>query len=145
GHRACALPLAHVVETMRPLAFEPMPGSPDFVRGVSVIRGVPTPVVDLKALWTRGEPSSGFTRFVTLKVGGRQVALAVDGVEGVRRLEADRTQALPPLLGDVEAGVVDTLGALDDQLLIVLRAARLVPEEVWAGLSPPPERRAEPR
>jgi chemotaxis signal transduction protein len=50
GARACAFPLHHVAETMRPLPIESVAGTPSFVRGVSVIRGVPTPVVDLKAL-----------------------------------------------------------------------------------------------
>ncbi len=50
GARACAFPLHHVAETMRPLPIEPVAGTPSFVRGVSVIRGMPTPVVDLKAL-----------------------------------------------------------------------------------------------
>ena len=46
GARACAIPLDHVAETMRPLPIEPVAGTPGFVRGVSVIRGAPTPVVD---------------------------------------------------------------------------------------------------
>ena len=48
GARACAIPLDYVAETMRPLPIEPVAGTPGFVRGVSVIRGAPTPVVDLK-------------------------------------------------------------------------------------------------
>ena len=50
GARACAFPLRHVAETLRPLPIKPVAGTPGFVRGVSVIRGTPTPVVDLKAL-----------------------------------------------------------------------------------------------
>src|SRR5205809_310773 len=47
---ACALPLMHVIETMRPLPIEPMACALSFVRGISIIRGAPTPVVDLGAL-----------------------------------------------------------------------------------------------
>ena len=42
GARACAFPLHHVAETMRPLPIEAVVGTPSFVCGVSVIYGVPT-------------------------------------------------------------------------------------------------------
>jgi purine-binding chemotaxis protein CheW len=48
--RLCALPLAHVVETMRPLPIEPLGGMPGFVQGIAIIRGAPVPVVDAGAL-----------------------------------------------------------------------------------------------
>ena len=50
GARACAFPLHHVAETMRPLPIKHVAGTPGFVCGVSVIRGTPTPVVDQNTL-----------------------------------------------------------------------------------------------
>ncbi|MFL5302954.1 MAG: chemotaxis protein CheW, partial [Anaeromyxobacteraceae bacterium] len=50
GSRLCALPLACVVETLRPLHTSPLAGTPACVSGVAVVRGAPTPVVDLDAL-----------------------------------------------------------------------------------------------
>ena len=43
--------------------------------------------------------------------------------------------ALPPLLGNAPAELVDGLGVLDRDLLVVLRAARILPPEVWERLS----------
>jgi purine-binding chemotaxis protein CheW len=40
---------------MRPLPIKPIAGTPGFVRGVSIIRGAPTPVIDLKALLDNSE------------------------------------------------------------------------------------------
>src|ERR1700733_14675484 len=89
--RLCALPLAHVVETMRPLPVEAMAGAPRCVRGLAIIRGAPIPVVDVAELLgegsvqtdtgTRSQPAA---RFVAVKVADRGIALAVDGVLGVR-------------------------------------------------------------
>jgi chemotaxis signal transduction protein len=45
--RLCAVPLSHVIEIMRPLPVEPISSVPSFVQGISIIRGIPTPVVDL--------------------------------------------------------------------------------------------------
>ena len=60
GSRACAFPLHHVAETMRPLPIKRVAGTPGFVCGVSVIRGTPTPVVDLKALLENCENSPSY-------------------------------------------------------------------------------------
>jgi hypothetical protein len=42
---------------------------------------------------------------------------------------------MPPLLREAQADVVEAIGVLDAQLLLVLRASRILPEEVWRTLS----------
>ena len=131
--RLCALPLALVVENMRPLPVEPVSGMPDFVRGLAIIRGAPVPVVDARRL-LGGDTETPATRFVTLRLGERRVALAVDAVVGVLSLPAASVQALPPILRDAATDVVAAIGLLDAQLVMVLRSARLVPERMWHSL-----------
>jgi purine-binding chemotaxis protein CheW len=135
GERACAIPLTSVAETMRPLSIEPMPGTPAFVRGVSMIRGVPTPVLDLNTLLNNGAVSPSYGRLVTLKVEERRIALGVDEVLGVKHLAATELGELPPLFRDSSAAGIDALSADDAELVVVLRAARLVPDSVWERLS----------
>jgi purine-binding chemotaxis protein CheW len=83
GARACAFPLHHVAETMRPLPIKHVAGTPGFVCGVSVIRGLPTPVVDLKALLENCENSPSYGRFVSLKLEDRRVVIGVDRCHGL--------------------------------------------------------------
>lgn len=135
GARACAFPLQHVAETMRPLPIEPIAGTPGFVRGVAVIRGLPTPVVDLKALLENSDNSPSYGRFVTLKYDARRVVIGVDSVVGLRNLDSAQLAELPPLLRDVTADLIESFGTLDAQLLLVLHAARIVPDEVWSSLA----------
>jgi purine-binding chemotaxis protein CheW len=130
--RLCALPLTHVRETMRPLSVASIPGAPPAVAGLAIIRGVPVPVVDL-AFMLAGRASRP-TRFVTLDVNGRQVAVAVDAVVGVRAIASETLGELPPLMGDAASDIVAAIGALDSQLLVVLHGARLLPEPVWNAL-----------
>lgn len=134
GARACAFPLHHVAETLRPLPINPVTGTPSFVCGVSVIRGEPIPVVDLKALLENGENSPSYGRFVSLKLDDRRVIIGVDSVVGLRNLGSAQLGALPPLLRDVTADLIESFGICDAQLLLVLRAARIVTDEVWASL-----------
>jgi purine-binding chemotaxis protein CheW len=131
GRRLCALPVAAVVETMRPLPFAPLAGLPPFVRGAAVVRGTPLPVVHLDALLGGGEGAPP-GRFVVVRCAGRQAALAVDAVLGLARLAAP-DGAGAPLLAGAAAGAVGALGALDRELLVLLESSRLVPEEAWAA------------
>jgi purine-binding chemotaxis protein CheW len=128
GGRHCALPLAHVVETLRLGPVEPIAGAPPYVLGVATIRGELVPVVDLAQLLGIGGAQPA--RLVTVDVDDRRVALAVDAVIGVRDID-DEEHDLPPLLRDAAADVVASVGRLDGQLLLVLQAAHLVPDAVW--------------
>ncbi|HVR61901.1 MAG TPA: chemotaxis protein CheW [Polyangia bacterium] len=136
GSGLCALPLDCVVETMRPLPIERLSRAPDFVLGVAVVRGQPVPVIDGARLVGAAETAAP-GRLVTLRVGQRRAALAVTGVVGVRDLGGLPLGALPPLLEGAAGDVVTAIGALDDQLLLVLGAARAVPAAVWDALPAP--------
>ncbi|MEI9985897.1 MAG: chemotaxis protein CheW [Aliidongia sp.] len=132
GAGLCALPLDQVVEIMRVLPTEPVAAPPPCTSGLSIIRGSPVPVLDLGCLL--GEAKREPERFVTVKVAGRTVALAVEAVLGVRRIEAAELEALPPLLRDAARDAVAAIGALDAELLLLLRTGRLVPDSVFDRL-----------
>lgn len=134
----CALPLEHVAETMRPLAVRAVPGAPPFVSGAAVIRGVPVPVVDAAVVLGLEQSPRPAGRFVTLRAAGRRVAFAVDQVRGVRDIDQSHIGTLPPLLRDASAHVVAAVGTLDAELLVVLQAGRMVPEDLWPALAGEP-------
>ena len=131
GGHACLLPLANVRETMRPLPIERLGGAPSFVLGLSVIRGNSVPVVDLATLLDEASGERRFGRFVLLEVNGRPVALAVDAVRGSSRFDAAAFGALPRLLGKAGSAAVESLSLHDSELLLVLEASRLLPDESW--------------
>jgi purine-binding chemotaxis protein CheW len=130
--RLCALPLDHVIETMRPLSTTAIAGAPHFVCGVAVIRGAPVPVLDVARLLGGADASPG--RFITLSVGMRRVALAVASVLGVRVIPSGSLSGLPPLLHEAGSELVASIGLLDEELLWVLQSSRLLSEGAWAAL-----------
>lgn len=134
--RLCALPLEHVVETLRPLSIEPVVGMPPFVLGLAVVRGVPLPVVDTARLL--GAQGGQAERFVIVVADKRRVALAVDGVLGVRPVAPESLHALPPLLHEADTDVIAAVGLLDAQLLLVLHSTRLLPEDAAAPIAGAP-------
>jgi purine-binding chemotaxis protein CheW len=134
GTLTCALPVSEVIEIMRPLPLEPLENAPGFVRGLSIIRGAPVPVVDLRDLL--GTPSDRpAARFVTVLAGDRTVALAVDASFGIRELSPVALDEMPPLLQGGRIEMIEAIGVLDADLLLVLKACGIVSADVWNMLS----------
>jgi len=115
---------------MRPRPVALLKGVPPFVLGLAIVRGETLPVVHLGRL-LRGDATDSVSRFVTLRLGSRRLALAVEGVLGVRDVNPDDLMGLPSLLGPESAQLVEAIGRLDAELLFVLSAMRIVPEPVW--------------
>ena len=133
--RVCAVPVSHVIETMRPLPTEAISGIPSFVLGVAIIRGIPTPVVDLGAVLGASAEHNG-DRFVTVRAGNRQVALRVGAVLGISDLDGlTTTQELPPLLQGASQDVIEKIGTLDQRFLEVLQEGWRLPDEVWHAVT----------
>lgn len=126
GKHRVGIPLANVRETMRPLAREPLSGTPPFVLGLAIIRGESVPVVDLGALFGDTTPAADLGRYVTLELGRRSVALAVGAVEGVRVLRSGAFSAMPPLFAHAAGKTLEALTLHDEELLFLLSAARLM-------------------
>ncbi len=130
GSHICAVNLADVVETMRPVPVEYLAGAPEGVLGISVIRGASVPVVNLASLLGERDESVAI-RFVTIRTGERQVALSVDEVLGIRDIPPTLQKEMPPLLREARPDIVEAVGTLDAELLLILKAGSLLREEVW--------------
>lgn len=133
GSILCALPVAHVTEIMRMLPLEQIADAPEYVLGLSVVRGVPVPVVDVGVI-VCGKKSPP-TRLVAIKAEKRAIALAVDAVLSLIPIGADALGELPPLLQDGGAEAIAGVGARDSELLLTLRTGRLIPDDVLARLN----------
>jgi len=130
----CALPAEDVVETMRPLPIEPVAGAPRCVKGISVIRGEPVPVLSLPLLLGAEAPVEG-RRMVLVRAGAHRIALEVEDVLDVEELDPVNLGGLPPLLSEALPAEVERLGTLDGKALALLDAARLLPEATLRALS----------
>jgi purine-binding chemotaxis protein CheW len=134
GSLFAGLPTGVVREVFRPLPLEPVGEAPSFVRGLAMVRGQAIPVLDLRRFLGL-EAAVEALRWVSVSVDGRHVALAVDEVIDVRDLGESVLAQMPPLLAEA-VPAVEALATLDSQLLLLLQAARLLPEGAWLPSTP---------
>jgi purine-binding chemotaxis protein CheW len=135
-----AIPISHVIEVTRPLPVTRLPDGPSWLSGVTVLRGIATPVIDARKLLgvaaESGDPSPEpppFPRWVALRIDDRRVALAVDSVDRAHELSAENSRELPPLLAGTRP--ITALGTLDTKLLMVLEGARLLANDALASMA----------
>lgn len=137
GPLHCALPLAEVIETMRPLRTRPLAGTPPYVRGLTILRGAPAPVIDMTRLLTGVE--APVDRYVAVRVGRGPVACATGEVLGVRDIEVEPPEGPAALFTGVSKALIAAVGTIGTEPLLLLHGIAAVPDEVWeaAGATPP--------
>jgi purine-binding chemotaxis protein CheW len=130
GSLLCALRLDDVIETMRPLVVRPLAGTPAYVRGVTIVRGVPMPVIDVARLV--GSEQAEVSRFLAVRTERGAIALATGPVLGIR---ANEPESLGPhsALFVRSSPLVAGVSTIDAEPLLLLQSMRVVPDEVWAA------------
>jgi purine-binding chemotaxis protein CheW len=134
GNLLCALPLPSVIETLRSPPITAIAGAPEWVQGVAVIRGATVVVVDLGIMLGAGSAEVKQARVVTLRVGTRVIALAVESITGVREFDRAMLSEVPPLLLQAHPEVLTAIGLMDGELMLVLDGSRIITEEELARL-----------
>lgn len=110
-----AVPLERVVEVLPRLWLTPLPGAPPHVAGAFAYRGRAAVALDLRSRLGHPPRKERLTdHFVVTRGDARPIAVIVDGVLGVRALDAADVRPAP-MPSSVVAGVV----ALHDGLLLL--------------------------
>jgi purine-binding chemotaxis protein CheW len=131
GPLLCALRLDEVIETMRPLITHPLAGTPSFVTGICVMRGIPTLVIDVARLL--GGAAADVSRFVAVRTEHGPVAFATGDIQGVRTISAETAGQNAALLGEAPARLIAAVGTIDAAPVLLLQSMGLMPDETWAA------------
>ncbi len=129
GPLYCALPLDEVVETLRPLDTRPLAGTPPSVRGLTILRGAPAPVIDVTRLLTG--TSGEIERYIAVRAGRGPIACATGPVLGVREIEVQPPEGPAAIFTGVSKALIAGVGSIGSDPLLLLRGIRTVPDEVW--------------
>ena len=102
--------------------------APDFIMGVTNLRGVIVPILDLRVRFGLPEPRyDEFTVVIILNVAGRVVGVVVDSVSDVLTLGAEAIRAAPEFASATfDAKYLTGLATVDEQLVILLDIEHLM-------------------
>jgi len=111
-----------------------IPNVPNYIRGVINLRGTIVPVVDLRVRFGMESipiEEGAKMSVVVLKVAGkngktRAVGVMVDAVSDVYSLTADKVKDAPDMGDDMDNEFASGLAIVDDKLIILLDASRLL-------------------
>lgn len=104
--------------------------TPNFIAGVTNLRGAIVPIVDLRVKFQL--PLAEFnenTVVIVLNLGARIVGIVVDGVSDVLSLNAEQIKPAPDFTVTLSSEYLLGLGALDDRMLILVDIEKLLNSE----------------
>ena len=98
-----------------------MPQAPDFVEGVTNLRGVVLPVIDLrKRLTINTTEETKETRIVVINMNEMKVGMIVDGVSEVLTVSDDIIEPPPSMFSTVDTQYITGIARLEGRLIILL-------------------------
>ena len=114
------LSIENVVEVVRMVAITRIPKAPDVMEGVINLRGRVVPVINLrKRFGARPKPRDLDTRLLVARIGGRVIALIVDTVSEVLKLDAESLDASDAVATGVTE-YLSAIGKMGDRLLLIV-------------------------
>ncbi|WP_148254122.1 chemotaxis protein CheW [Aidingimonas lacisalsi] len=107
--------------------------APDFIKGVTNLRGVIVPIVDLRIKFHLDKVEyGGQTVVIVVNVGERIVGIVVDGVSDVMTLTSDQIKPAPEFGVTLSSDFLSGLGSLEDRMLVIVDIDKLLTSEEMA-------------
>ncbi|AJC66858.1 MULTISPECIES: chemotaxis protein CheW [Dickeya] len=107
--------------------------TPEFIKGVTNLRGVIVPIVDLRIKFMQQEVDyDDNTVVIVLNLGQRVVGIVVDGVSDVLSLTAEQIRPAPEFAVTLSTEYLTGLGSLGERMLILVDIERLLSSEEMA-------------
>lgn len=107
-----------------------IPQVPDYVDGVSNLRGTIIPIINLRKLFgLESRSADDETRIIVVNVRERTMGCTVDSVSHVIRIPAENIQSPPEMIASEKTAHVEGLAKQDGRLIILLSINELLEPE----------------
>lgn len=112
-----------------------VPKTADFVKGVINLRGVVTPIIDLRARFDiETADYTDSTRIIIVYLDDMEVGLIVDAANDVIDIPQQAIEPAPEVVGSVDVDYIDGVAKLDNRLLILLNLQKVLTNDEIAEL-----------
>ncbi len=116
-----AVPVSQVKSIEKIMHITRVPHTNPFVKGVMNLRGVVTPLLDLRVRFDLdAQAYTESTRVIIVSVGEKEVGLIVDGANDVIDIPTNMIEPPPEVVGLAAEGFINGVANLDKRLLILI-------------------------
>jgi len=109
------------------LNIDPVPRTPEFLKGVINLRGKIVPVIDLRLKF--GMLAIEYTNeicIIVVDLAGILTGIIVDKLAGVITIDKEHYESSPRLGNNIDAQFVAGMVKLDDRVIVVLKVERIL-------------------
>jgi purine-binding chemotaxis protein CheW len=125
-----AIPVSYVKGIEKILHITRVPKTVAFVKGVINLRGVITPIIDLRARFEIEEKAfNDKTRIIIVHLQDIEVGLIVDAANDVLDIPIENIEPQPEVVGNVEAAYISGVVKIEKRLLIVINLEQVLNTE----------------
>ncbi|GIO23851.1 chemotaxis protein CheW [Oceanobacillus sp. J11TS1] len=122
-----AVHVQQIVSIERGLTLTKVPRTPDFMKGVTEMRGIMTPIIDLRERLELGSVElTDQTRTLVVQVDGMQIGMLVDQATEVKDIPASLMKDAPRLVGEIKDTFLLGVATIDDELILLLDLEQII-------------------
>ncbi len=104
-----------------------VPHAPNFVEGVTNLRGTVLPVVDMRRRFGLSmQTESKDTRIIVIELDGMTVGMIVDAVTEVMHISVEDVEPPSPMIATVDSSFITGIAKIADRLIILLDLAKVL-------------------
>ncbi|NKE05253.1 MULTISPECIES: chemotaxis protein CheW [Mesobacillus] len=129
------VPVSQVKSIEKIMHITRVPHTNPFVKGVMNLRGVVTPLLDLRVRFGMEEQAyNEGTRVIIVSIDDKEVGLIVDGANDVIDIPTSKIEPPPEVVGLAAEGFIDGVANLDKRLLILIDLNKILESDEAAAL-----------
>ncbi len=135
AHEHYGVDISAVEGIIKMQAITAVPRAPQFVEGVTNLRGKVLPVIDLRRRFgLPPEEATKDTRIVVVEMNGATVGIVVDGVSEVLRVSPDSIEPPSPIVTTVDSAFIRGIAKIAERLVILLDLSKVLSADEKANL-----------
>ena len=116
-----------------------MPHAPAYVEGITNLRGIVLPVIDLrKRFGVAAVDTTKVSRIIVVEISGMTVGMIVDAVTEVLRVQEEVIEPPSPIVATVDSAFIAGIAKIGEQLVILLDLTKMLSAEDRAELQTRP-------
>lgn len=127
GEKEYAIPVNQVQGIEKAMHITRVPKTPSYVKGVINLRGVVTPIIDLRDRFNvKSMVENDDTRIIIISLDDMEVGFIVDAANDVMDIPTSSIEPQPEVVGSFEEEFISGVAKTDKRLLILLNLEKVL-------------------